>query len=163
MDPSFGDLAGFVGATFGDRAQVGLLHAGRLSLDQVSFGRAPQFEVSEHLGLDGARFLHGGTIRVAWAVRRPSLPRRRTVGRYAARIAVAGGDPTSEGGRPGDRGAPVAGGDEVAGAGMRRLLALADGLFAIALTLLVIEIALPEDTSDARLGAALVALLRPTC
>jgi hypothetical protein len=65
---TFGDEAWFRDATFGDRAQVGPLPAGRLSLDQASFGRAPQFEVvSEHLGLDGARFLHGATIRVAWA------------------------------------------------------------------------------------------------
>lgn len=53
---------------------------------------------------------------------------------------------------------PVREGDEVADEGLGRLLALADGVFAIALTLLVIEIALPEGTSDSRLGAALVAL-----
>jgi uncharacterized membrane protein len=53
---------------------------------------------------------------------------------------------------------PLREGDEVADEGLGRLLALADGVFAIALTLLVIEIALPEGTSDARLGAALVAL-----
>jgi uncharacterized membrane protein len=53
---------------------------------------------------------------------------------------------------------PVREGDEVADDGLGRLLALADGVFAIALTLLVIEITLPEGTSDARLGAALVAL-----
>jgi TMEM175 potassium channel family protein len=49
-------------------------------------------------------------------------------------------------------------GDEIAEEGLGRLLALADGVFAIALTLLIIEIGLPEGTSDARLGAALVAL-----
>jgi Endosomal/lysosomal potassium channel TMEM175 len=53
---------------------------------------------------------------------------------------------------------PAREGDEVANEGLGRLLALADGVFAIALTLLVIEITLPEGTSDARLGAALVAL-----
>ncbi|HEY7606892.1 MAG TPA: TMEM175 family protein [Actinomycetes bacterium] len=51
---------------------------------------------------------------------------------------------------------PLREGDEVASEGLGRLLALADGVFAIALTLLVIEITLPEGTSDARLGAALV-------
>jgi Pentapeptide repeats (9 copies) len=65
---TFGDRASFAEATFGDRAQVGSLLAGALSLDQVSFGRAPQLEVvGDRLGLDGARFLHGGAIRVAWA------------------------------------------------------------------------------------------------
>ena len=49
-------------------------------------------------------------------------------------------------------------GDEVGDEGFGRLLALSDGVFAIALTLLVIEIALPAGTSDARLGAALVTL-----
>jgi uncharacterized membrane protein len=53
---------------------------------------------------------------------------------------------------------PLQEGDEVTDEGLGRLLALADGVFAIALTLLVIEITLPEGTSDARLGAALVAL-----
>jgi uncharacterized membrane protein len=53
---------------------------------------------------------------------------------------------------------PLREGDEVADEGLGRLLALTDGVFAIALTLLVIQIALPEGTSDARLGAALVAL-----
>ena len=53
---------------------------------------------------------------------------------------------------------PVQEGDEVADEGTGRLLALSDGVFAIALTLLVIEITLPPGTSDARLGAALVAL-----
>jgi hypothetical protein len=53
---------------------------------------------------------------------------------------------------------PVRKGDEVADEGLGRLLALTDGVFAIALTLLVIQIALPEGTSDVRLGAALVAL-----
>jgi uncharacterized membrane protein len=49
---------------------------------------------------------------------------------------------------------PLREGDEVADEGLGRLLALTDGVFAIALTLLVIQIALPEGTSDARLGAA---------
>jgi hypothetical protein len=53
---------------------------------------------------------------------------------------------------------PVREGDEVASEGLGRLLALADGVFAIALTLLVIDSTLPEGTSDARLGAALAAL-----
>jgi hypothetical protein len=67
-EATFGHEASFYGATFGDRAQVGPLIAGTLRLDQASFGRAPQLEVvCDGLGLDGARFLHGGTIRVAWA------------------------------------------------------------------------------------------------
>jgi hypothetical protein len=65
---AFGDDASFGGAIFGDRAQVGPLLAGTLELGQASFGRAPQLEVvGDYLGLEGARFLHGGTIRVAWA------------------------------------------------------------------------------------------------
>jgi hypothetical protein len=83
---TFGDWASFAGATFGDRAQVGPLLAGRLSLDQVSFGRTPECEViSEHLGLDGARFLHGGTIQVAWA----DVSLTRAEFRAAAIVAVA--------------------------------------------------------------------------
>jgi uncharacterized membrane protein len=49
-------------------------------------------------------------------------------------------------------------GDELASEGLGRLLTLADGVFAIAATLLVIEIAVPEGTTDAELPAALVEL-----
>ena len=47
---------------------------------------------------------------------------------------------------------------EPAGNGVSRILALSDGLFAIALTLLVIEIAVPPSTGDAGLAAALLGL-----
>ena len=55
---------------------------------------------------------------------------------------------------------PVREGDEVASEGLGRLLALADGVFAVALTLLVIDITLPEGTSDARLWMAHHAVFR---
>ena len=43
--------------------------------------------------------------------------------------------------------------DEAAGdEGIGRILALSDGVFAIALTLLILEIAVPATTSDALLG-----------
>jgi uncharacterized membrane protein len=48
--------------------------------------------------------------------------------------------------------------DEVAGPGLGRLLALSDGVFAIALTILVIEIALPRHVADQHLRAALARL-----
>lgn len=52
----------------------------------MSFGRAPQLEViTEHLGLDDARFLHGGTIRVALA----DVSLTRAEFRAAAIVAVA--------------------------------------------------------------------------
>jgi TMEM175 potassium channel family protein len=42
--------------------------------------------------------------------------------------------------------------------GMGRILALSDGVFAIAITLLILEIALPATTSDAGLAKALLGL-----
>ncbi len=48
--------------------------------------------------------------------------------------------------------------DEVAEEGIGRILALSDGVFAIALTLLVLEIAGPATTSNAGLPKALLAL-----
>ena len=48
--------------------------------------------------------------------------------------------------------------DEAAEEGIGRILALSDGVFAIALTLLVLEIAVPATTSDARLPKALLGL-----
>jgi len=48
--------------------------------------------------------------------------------------------------------------DEAAEEGMGRILALSDGVFAIAITLLIIEIAVPATTGDARLGRALLGL-----
>jgi uncharacterized membrane protein len=48
--------------------------------------------------------------------------------------------------------------DETAEEGMGRILALSDGVFAIALTLLIIEIAVPATTTDASLGRTLLGL-----
>jgi uncharacterized membrane protein len=48
--------------------------------------------------------------------------------------------------------------DEAAEEGIGRILALSDGVFAIALTLLILEIAVPATTSDAALPKALLAL-----
>ena len=48
--------------------------------------------------------------------------------------------------------------DEAADEAMGRILALSDGVFAIALTLLILEIAVPATTSDADLPKALLAL-----
>jgi uncharacterized membrane protein len=48
--------------------------------------------------------------------------------------------------------------DEAAEEGIGRILALSDGVFAIALTLLILEIAVPATTSDAGLPKALLAL-----
>jgi uncharacterized membrane protein len=48
--------------------------------------------------------------------------------------------------------------DEAAAEGMGRILALSDGVFAIALTLLTLEIVVPATTSDARLPRALLDL-----
>jgi uncharacterized membrane protein len=42
--------------------------------------------------------------------------------------------------------------------GIGRILALSDGVFAIAITLLILEIAVPATTSDAGLPKALLAL-----
>jgi uncharacterized membrane protein len=48
--------------------------------------------------------------------------------------------------------------DEAAEEGIGRILALSDGVFAIAITLLTLEIAVPAATSDAGLAKALVGL-----
>jgi len=48
--------------------------------------------------------------------------------------------------------------DEVAEEGIGRILALSDGVFAIAITLLILEIAIPATTSDAGLPKALLDL-----
>ena len=48
--------------------------------------------------------------------------------------------------------------DEAAEEGIGRILALSDGVFAIAITLLVLEIAVPATTSDAGLSKALLGL-----
>jgi uncharacterized membrane protein len=48
--------------------------------------------------------------------------------------------------------------DEAAEEGLGRILALSDGVFAIALTLLILEIALPATTSDDALPKALLGL-----
>jgi TMEM175 potassium channel family protein len=48
--------------------------------------------------------------------------------------------------------------DESAAEGIGRILALSDGVFAIALTLLILDIAVPATTSDNELGAALLHL-----
>ncbi len=48
--------------------------------------------------------------------------------------------------------------DEAAEEGMGRILALSDGVFAIAITLLILEIAVPDTTSDADLPKALLEL-----
>src|SRR5215467_6357238 len=48
--------------------------------------------------------------------------------------------------------------DEVAEEGIGRILALSDGVFAIAITLLILEIAIPATTSDAGLPKALLEL-----
>ena len=49
-------------------------------------------------------------------------------------------------------------GDEAAEESIGRVLALSDGVFAIAITLLILDIALPPKTSDAGLPNALLAL-----
>jgi len=48
--------------------------------------------------------------------------------------------------------------DDESGSGFGRILALSDGVFAIALTLLVLEIAVPRGTSGSGLGRALLHL-----
>ena len=48
--------------------------------------------------------------------------------------------------------------DEAAGDGMGRILALSDGVFAIALTLLILDIAVPAMTSNDELGTVLLNL-----
>jgi len=48
--------------------------------------------------------------------------------------------------------------DEAADEGMGRILALSDGVFAIAITLLILEIAVPSTIGDAGLGRALLGL-----
>jgi TMEM175 potassium channel family protein len=48
--------------------------------------------------------------------------------------------------------------DEVADEGIGRILALSDGVFAIALTLLILEIVVPTTTADDDLGKALLRL-----
>ena len=48
--------------------------------------------------------------------------------------------------------------DEAAEEGMGRILALSDGVFAIAMTLLILEIAVPATTSDTHLPEALLKL-----
>jgi TMEM175 potassium channel family protein len=48
--------------------------------------------------------------------------------------------------------------DEAAEEGMGRILALSDGVFAIAITLLILEIAVPPTTGDADLSKALLGL-----
>ena len=48
--------------------------------------------------------------------------------------------------------------DEASEQGMGRILALSDGVFAIAATLLIIEIAVPATTADARLSRVLLGL-----
>ena len=48
--------------------------------------------------------------------------------------------------------------DEAAEEGIGRILALSDGVFAIAITLLILEIAVPATTSDAGLSKALLGL-----
>jgi uncharacterized membrane protein len=48
--------------------------------------------------------------------------------------------------------------DESADEGIGRILALSDGVFAIALTLLILDIAVPATTSDDELGKALLHL-----
>jgi uncharacterized membrane protein len=48
--------------------------------------------------------------------------------------------------------------DEAAEEDSGRILALSDGVFAIALTLLILEIAVPAATSDAGLPTALLGL-----
>jgi uncharacterized membrane protein len=54
--------------------------------------------------------------------------------------------------------APVREDDEARGEGLGRILALSDGVFAIALTILVIEIALPSHVADEHLRGALARL-----
>jgi uncharacterized membrane protein len=49
-------------------------------------------------------------------------------------------------------------GDEAAEEGMGRILALSDGVFAIAITLLILEISIPATTGDTGLTKALLAL-----
>jgi TMEM175 potassium channel family protein len=48
--------------------------------------------------------------------------------------------------------------DEAADEGIGRILALSDGVFAIALTLLILDIAIPATTNDDELGKALLGL-----
>jgi len=48
--------------------------------------------------------------------------------------------------------------DEAAGEGIGRILALSDGVFAIALTLLILDIAVPAMTTDDELGKVLLHL-----
>ena len=48
--------------------------------------------------------------------------------------------------------------DEAAGEGISRILALSDSVFAVAMTLLIFEIAVPATTSDADLPKALLGL-----
>lgn len=48
--------------------------------------------------------------------------------------------------------------DEAAEEGIGRILALSDGVFAVAITLLILEIAVPATTSDVGLPKALLGL-----
>src|SRR5215469_16375933 len=48
--------------------------------------------------------------------------------------------------------------DEAVDQGMGRILALSDGVFAIAMTLLILQIAIPATAGDGRLSRALLAL-----
>jgi uncharacterized membrane protein len=59
---------------------------------------------------------------------------------------------------PAARGRRSGGGEE----GVGRILALSDGVFAIAITVLILEIAVPATTSDAGLSKALLVFGRVT-
>jgi uncharacterized membrane protein len=48
--------------------------------------------------------------------------------------------------------------DEAAAQGLGRILALSDGVFAVAITLLIFDIAVPATTSDSDLSTALLGL-----